>query len=167
MLLGFHWAREAFGDRAALYTALFTLTSAGVFLFTRVFIPDPLLSLLLAASLYCFLKSLDPRPARHLGAPNMLDSEMWDSTPPCGRTKPAPASPDPGAGTSSLSPYALWTLLALAVLTKGLVALVFVFGAAILYLALTGDYRHWRRLRPLSGLALLIAIAAPWHVLDK
>ena len=58
MLLGFRWSREAFGDRAALYTALAVLTSAGVFLFTRVFLPDPLLSLLLATALYCFLQSL-------------------------------------------------------------------------------------------------------------
>ena len=58
MLLGCRWAREAFGDPAALYTGLGVLTSAGVFLFTRVFFPDSLLSLLLAAALYCFLKSL-------------------------------------------------------------------------------------------------------------
>src|SRR4051812_12055388 len=59
MLLGFRWARESYGDRAALYTGLAVLTSAGVFLFTRVFIPDILLSFLLAASLYCFLKCLE------------------------------------------------------------------------------------------------------------
>ncbi len=47
-LLGFSWAAKAFGDRAALYTGFGILTSAGVFLFTRVFIPDVLLSLLLA-----------------------------------------------------------------------------------------------------------------------
>ncbi|HKO17619.1 MAG TPA: glycosyltransferase family 39 protein, partial [Acidobacteriaceae bacterium] len=51
MLLGYRWARESYGPRAALYTGLAVLTSAGVFLFTRVFIPDILLSLLLAASL--------------------------------------------------------------------------------------------------------------------
>ena len=59
MLLGFRWAREAFGERVALYTGLSVLTSVGVFLFTRVFIPDVWLSLFLAAGLYCFLKSLD------------------------------------------------------------------------------------------------------------
>src|ERR1017187_4073253 len=58
MLLGSPSAREAFGEPAALYTGLGVLTSAGVFLFTRVFFPDSLLSLLLAAALYCFLKSL-------------------------------------------------------------------------------------------------------------
>src|SRR5579884_1961800 len=52
-LLGWRWARKAFGDRAAFYTGLSVLTSVGVFLFTRVFIPDVLLSLFLAISLYC------------------------------------------------------------------------------------------------------------------
>ncbi len=59
----------------------------------------------------------------------------------------------------------MWTALALAVLTKGLVALVFFFGAAILYLALTGEWRHWRTLKPFTGLLLFLAIAAPWHIL--
>ena len=53
MLLGYRWAHEAYSERAALYTGLGVLTSAGVFLFTRVFIPDILLSFFLAAALYC------------------------------------------------------------------------------------------------------------------
>src|ERR1035437_3877125 len=69
MLLGFRWAREAFGERAALYTGLGVLTSAGVFLFTRVLIPDVLLSLLLAAALYCFLNSLDSPVSSSRSAP--------------------------------------------------------------------------------------------------
>jgi 4-amino-4-deoxy-L-arabinose transferase-like glycosyltransferase len=126
-LLGFRWARESFGDRAALYTGLAVLTSAGVFLFTRIFIPDLLLSLLLATALYCFLHALaEPRAA--------------------------------------LYAYALWAALALAVLTKGLVAIIFLFGTAALYLVLTGEYRNWRRLRPFTGILLFLAIAAPWHI---
>ncbi|GAC1425630.1 MAG: hypothetical protein NVSMB62_22880 [Acidobacteriaceae bacterium] len=154
-LLGYRWSREKFGDRAALYMGLFTLTSAGVFLFTRVLIPDVLLALLLAAALYTFLQSVEhsaaPSPDHH--------SERSE--------EPASLRPQsPGALTSaSLYPYALWTALALAVLTKGLVALVFFFGPAALYLALTGDYRHWRRLKPFSGAALFLLIAAPWHLL--
>jgi 4-amino-4-deoxy-L-arabinose transferase-like glycosyltransferase len=54
------WARGAFGERAGIYAALFVYTSAGVFLFTRILIPDVLLSLLIAASLYFFLTALEP-----------------------------------------------------------------------------------------------------------
>jgi hypothetical protein len=61
--------------------------------------------------------------------------------------------------------YAMWTALALAILTKGLVALVFFFGTAIIYLAVTGDYKRWRELKPFTGLLLFLAIAAPWHIL--
>jgi hypothetical protein len=59
----------------------------------------------------------------------------------------------------------MWTTLALAVLTKGLVALVFFFGATIAYLILTGDYKKWRRLKPFTGTLLFLLIAAPWHIL--
>ncbi len=129
MLLGVRWAREAFGERAALYTGLGVLTSAGVFLFTRVFIPDVLLSLLLACSLYCLLKALGPGRRANVYA------------------------------------YAMWTALALAVLTKGLVAIVFLAGTAAVYLVLAGELRNWRRLKPLTGALLFLVLAAPWHIL--
>jgi 4-amino-4-deoxy-L-arabinose transferase-like glycosyltransferase len=142
-LLGYHWSRRAYGDRAAFYTGISILTAAGVFLFTRIYIPEVLLSLFLATALYCFLRALDP---------SLLSS-----------------SPLGEAETSTLSPtvhaYLLWTALALAVLTKGLVALVFFFGAAGIYLALTGEWRNLGRTKPVSGLLLFFAIAAPWHIL--
>jgi 4-amino-4-deoxy-L-arabinose transferase-like glycosyltransferase len=52
------WGRRAFGERAGIYAGLMVYTGAGVFLFTRVLIPDVLLSLLIAASLYFFLTAL-------------------------------------------------------------------------------------------------------------
>ena len=60
MLLGHRWANQAFGARTGYYTALAVLTSIGVFLFTRVLIPEVLLSLCLAAALFAFLKTLGP-----------------------------------------------------------------------------------------------------------
>src|ERR1700677_2682728 len=57
--LGYVWARHAFGSTAALYTGIFVLTSAGVFLFTRIFIPDATLSLWLALALWSMLRALD------------------------------------------------------------------------------------------------------------
>ncbi len=55
-LLGYRWANQAFGSRTGFYTALAILTSCGVFLFTRILIPEALLSLCLGASLFAFLK---------------------------------------------------------------------------------------------------------------
>ena len=144
MLLGYRWARQSFGQRTALYTGLGVLTSAGVFLFTRVFIPDVLLSFLLVAALYCFLHSLDPAQNPGAGAPFMAR---------------------PHRDMGGVYPYLMWTALALAVLTKGLVAIVFVAGTAVAYLALTGEIRRWRQLKPLTGALLFLVIAAPWHIL--
>ena len=64
-LLAWVWGRRAYGDRAAFYAALSILTSIGVFLFTRVFIPEVLLAFFLALALYSFLIGLeDNQPAR-------------------------------------------------------------------------------------------------------
>src|SRR6201996_3639268 len=64
-VLAWLWGRRAYGDRAAFYAALSILTSTGVFLFTRVFIPEVLLTLLLAFAFYHFLIALeDNKPAR-------------------------------------------------------------------------------------------------------
>ncbi len=64
-VLAWVWARRVYGDRAAFYAALSILTSVGIFLFTRIFIPEVLISLLLAIALYSFLTGLeDKKPGR-------------------------------------------------------------------------------------------------------
>ena len=127
-ILALAWARHAFGERAGIYAALFVYTSAGIFLFTRILIPDVLLSLLIAASLYFFITALEP------------DGDAWRW-------------------------YAGYACIALGVLTKGLIALAFPGGAAVIYLAVTGEWRRWREFRLASGLLLFLVIAAPWHIL--
>ena len=62
-VLAFIWGRRAFDERTGIYAALFIYTCAGVYLFTRVLIPDVLLSLLIAASMYFFLTALDFKSA--------------------------------------------------------------------------------------------------------
>jgi hypothetical protein len=61
--------------------------------------------------------------------------------------------------------YAGYACVALGVLTKGLIALAFPGGSAFFYLALTGEWRRWREFRLVSGLAVFLVIAAPWHIL--
>jgi 4-amino-4-deoxy-L-arabinose transferase-like glycosyltransferase len=127
-VLGFCWGRRAFGERTGIYAGLFVYTCAGVYLFTRVLIPEVLLSLWIAAALYFFLTALEPEAA----------AWRW---------------------------YAGYAMMALGVLTKGLIALVFPCGAALFFLMLTGEWRRWREFRMISGLALFLGIAAPWHIL--
>ena len=68
-ILALLWGRRAYSERAALYAALAFLTSIGVFLFTRIFIPEVILTLLTALALYLFLTGLEDRqPARFYAA---------------------------------------------------------------------------------------------------
>ena len=128
VLLGIRWGSRAFGARAGVYTGLFMATGAGCFLFTRVLIPEAILSLLIAAAFYCLVSALD-RPGSRW---------TW---------------------------YGLYSLLALAVLTKGLLALVVIGMTLVAYLAITGEWRRWREFHLGSGSLLFVAIAAPWHIL--
>ena len=152
MLLGHRWANQAFGARTGFYTAIGVLTSVGVFLFTRFLIPEVLLSLFLASALFAFLKALGPV------AVALTESEVRIGE---GQERPSMIR-DAGP---LFYPYVMWASLALAVLTKGLVALVFFFGTALVYLLLTDEWRGWRKLRLLDGGLLFLVIAAPWHVL--
>jgi 4-amino-4-deoxy-L-arabinose transferase-like glycosyltransferase len=56
--LGALWGLQAFGRRGGIYAGLFVATCVGCFLFTRIFIPDVILSLLIALCLYFFLSAL-------------------------------------------------------------------------------------------------------------
>ncbi|MGC2648533.1 MAG: glycosyltransferase family 39 protein [Candidatus Sulfotelmatobacter sp.] len=127
VLLAMRWARRAFGDRAAIYAGLFISTAAGCYLFTRILIPESILSLFIAASFYCFATALE-------------DGDAWRW-------------------------YGGYACMALAVLTKGLLAIVVVGFALSLYAAVSGEWRRWREFRLFTGILLFLGIAAPWHIL--
>jgi 4-amino-4-deoxy-L-arabinose transferase-like glycosyltransferase len=154
MLLGHRWANQAFGSRTGFYTAAAVLTSLGVFLFTRILIPEVLLSLFLGVALFSFLKSLGP-----IASPSF---ELETRT-TAGVVRERPAAIR--AMGPRFYPAVMWVALAAAVLTKGLVALVFFFATALAFLALVGELREIRKLHPVSGLLLFLLIAAPWHIL--
>src|SRR5581483_2921417 len=61
--------------------------------------------------------------------------------------------------------WALAASVALNVLTKGLIGLVFPAAVIVLFLILTGNLRHLLRLRLLSSTLVFMVIAAPWHIL--
>ena len=122
----------AMGPLAGLYAGLVLSTCVGLFLFTRVLIPDSLLSLFIAASLFCFMRALSP------------EEKIWRW---CSR--------------------GFWASMALALLTKGLIGILFPCAAALLYLAFSRQLFHRDtrlRLLPGQGIAIFLLIAAPWHV---
>ncbi|MDD5296730.1 MAG: glycosyltransferase family 39 protein [Rhodocyclaceae bacterium] len=57
-----------------------------------------------------------------------------------------------------------WAMVALATLTKGIVAPVLAGGTLVFYSLLARDLSPWRRLHLIPGLALFLALAAPWFV---
>ena len=57
-----------------------------------------------------------------------------------------------------------WAATALAVLSKGLVGIVFPAAAMFLYVVIRRDFQALRRLEWLPGIAIFLAIAAPWFV---
>jgi 4-amino-4-deoxy-L-arabinose transferase-like glycosyltransferase len=127
VLLAMRWGRRAFGDRAAIYAGLFVATAAGCYLFTRILIPEAIVSLFIAASFYFFITALE-------------DRKPWRW-------------------------YSGYTCVALAVLTKGLLAIVVVGLALLLYLLISGEWRRWREFHLFTGALLFLVIAAPWHLL--
>jgi 4-amino-4-deoxy-L-arabinose transferase-like glycosyltransferase len=70
-----------------------------------------------------------------------------------------------GEQPSLLVCWGLAATMALNVLTKGLIGLVFPIGTIFLYLLLTRNLRHLLRLRLFSSFMVFLAIAAPWHLL--
>lgn len=120
------------GKDAGLYSGLALAVCAGLWLFTRVEIPDILVTLCIAFAMWCFFRALEDEDR----------SLLW--------------------------PLGAWAAAALGVLAKGLIAAVFPFGTALLYLLATGQWRvrgAWRRLAILPGIGVFLALAAPWHVL--
>ncbi len=64
----------------------------------------------------------------------------------------------------SLAMHVAWAAAALAVLSKGLIGVVLPAGALVLYILVQRDWRRLAQPHFWSGLALFLAIAAPWFV---
>jgi 4-amino-4-deoxy-L-arabinose transferase-like glycosyltransferase len=122
--------RWAFDAQTGFYAGLSIATCIGLFLFTRILIPDVILTLTIALALWAFLRALDDTEVR---------PTLW-------------------AYTFSAS-------IAMGLLLKGLIAALFPIAAVVLYLLFTKQLRSIRRLRPVEGIAIVLLIAAPWHVL--
>ncbi|MBV8206989.1 MAG: glycosyltransferase family 39 protein [Acidobacteria bacterium] len=130
-LVVWEFGRRFFDPKAGFYAALVVSTSAGMFLFTRIMIPEAIYALLFSAAFYLFLRgwtgSLEPRIA------------YWGAA----------------------------LLTGLAVLARGLIGIVFPAGIIALFIVLTGSWRRWRELHPVSCFAIILAITLPWHAVAE
>jgi hypothetical protein len=136
--IGLCWLTAAFGTwaftkRAGFYAGLCMATCIGLFLFTRILIPDVMLTFTVALAMWAILRVLDeqePHP------------RLWA--------------------------FLLAASLGLGLLLKSLIGVLFPLAAGAIYLFITRQLftaGTWRRLRPFSGLLIIVLIAAPWHVL--
>ena len=129
------FARRAFRSaRAGLYAALILLSSFGIFIFTRITIPDAMVCLWLTLALLCYW-SPSKRPATKLGAPRP-DFRTWVlRLPPILRSR-----------TPRCLCWGFAACCALNVLTKGLIGIVFPVLIVLAHLA--ADARHSRNPHP-------------------
>ena len=153
---------EAFARRlfrstwAGLYAALIVLSSFGIFIFTRILIPDAMVCLWLTLALYAFWRSTE-RPIQQ----------------PSSRPESRSHAVERPAFLRRIHqqrwPLLFATACALNVLTKGLIGVVFPLAIVIIYLLLTRKIsqtaQSLRTLLNPTAIILFFAIAAPWHIL--
>ena len=127
------FGRWAFGTRAGSLAGLVMGTCIGLWLFTRVLIPDVMLTFVITLAMWAFLRALDEEEQ---------SAAIWARL--------------------------FFVSLGLGLLLKSLIGVVFPIGAAVVFLLMNGQllsWSTWKKLRPISGTALMLVIAVPWHVL--
>jgi 4-amino-4-deoxy-L-arabinose transferase-like glycosyltransferase len=127
------FGRWAFGTRAGSLAGLVMGTCIGLWLFTRVLIPDVMLTFVITLAMWAFLRALDEEEQ---------SPAIWARL--------------------------FFVSLGLGLLLKSLIGVVFPIGAAVVFLLVNGQllsWSTWKKLRPVSGTALMLLIAVPWHVL--
>jgi hypothetical protein len=123
----------AFGRRAGFYAGLCISTCLGVFLFTRILIPDVMITFTISLAIWSFLRAVDEEEK---------NPRLWA--------------------------FLFAASIGTGLLLKSLIGAVFPIAAAVLYLIATRQLfvaQIWRRIRPISGALIVLAIAAPWHIL--
>ncbi len=123
----------AFGRRAGFYAGLCISTCAGLFLFTRILIPDVMLTFTIALAIWSFLRTIDAEEQH---------PRVWA--------------------------FLFAASIGVGLLLKSLIGVIFPVGACLLYLVFTRQLfaaEVWKRIRPISGIVIILAIAAPWHIL--
>jgi 4-amino-4-deoxy-L-arabinose transferase-like glycosyltransferase len=125
----------AFGRRAGFYAGLVLATSIGLFLFTRILIPDVMLTLTIAVCFMSFQRAMNEDGEE-------LHSQRWSAL----------------LGIALGVGVLLKGLLALVVPVGGILVYL-----AITRQLFSRD--TWRHLRPLNVFVIFLLIAAPWHVL--
>jgi 4-amino-4-deoxy-L-arabinose transferase-like glycosyltransferase len=127
----------AFSRRAGMYAGLTLATCVGLFLFTRIQIPDVTITATIALALWAFLRALDREEER----PGVWSAVMAAAI-----------------GTGLL-------LKGLIAAVFPIAAMVLFLAFTGEWKTRETRRESWRRLHVFRGIILAVAIAAPWHVL--
>ena len=128
VLMVYFFGRRWFGERAGFYAGLVICTSPGVFLFTRIMLPEAIYALFFTAAFYLFLRAWQGMLSARAG--------YWGAA----------------------------ALIALSVLTRSLIGVVFPVAILFFFLLATGRFKEWRRLPLISSLIVFLIVALPWHI---
>ena len=129
------YGRWAFGKRAGFYAGLVLATCIGLFLFTRILIPDVMLTLTVAVAFLSFQRALNEDGEEH-------HPRRWAAL----------------LAVALAVGVMLKGLIALVVPIGGI--LVYLAATRQLFSRDT-----WKRLHPVSGVLIFFLLAAPWHIL--
>ncbi len=127
------FAAWAFDEVAGLYAGLILASCIGLWLFTRIQIPDAMVTATITLAMWSLLRALEEEEQRPF---------IWSGL--------------------------LAASIGVGLLLKGLIAVLFPIAGGVIFLISTRQFflrRTWRRLRPFSGLLIILVIAAPWHIL--
>ena len=127
------FAAWAFDELAGLYAGLILSSCIGLWLFTRIQIPDAMVTATITLAMWSLLRALDESESRPW---------LWSGL--------------------------LAASIGVGLLLKGLIAVLFPIAGGVIYLFSTKQVfvkRTWQRLRPFTGLLIILLIAAPWHIL--
>lgn len=131
VLMIYFFARRFFGEREGFYGGLVMATSVGLYMFTRVMIPEAIFALEMTACFYFFLRAWTGSMEARWG--------YWGAS----------------------------VCMALAVLTLGLVGVVFPLGILFFFILFTRGWNRWRELHLFSGTLIFLILALPWHLLAE
>ncbi|HIJ76273.1 MAG TPA: glycosyltransferase family 39 protein [Deltaproteobacteria bacterium] len=134
ILLVFSFGARFWDEKAGFYSGIVIATCLGFFAFTRIFLPDVILSFFIALCLYMYLR---------------LTTEEGDAK---------------KAGPVDLRCAAFYISAALAVLTKGLIGVIFPGAIIFVHIMVTGNWKVIRRLQIGYGIIIFLIVSAPWHV---
>jgi 4-amino-4-deoxy-L-arabinose transferase-like glycosyltransferase len=134
----YRFGRWAFSDSAGLYAGVALATCIGLYLFTRILIPDAMVTLTIAVAIWAWLRLLEPdlpENAEH-------HPRRWA--------------------------LLMGLCFGLGLLLKGLIAIVFPILTGIVFMVITRQafsLAAWRKLNVGLVIAVAVVTAAPWHIL--